>query len=97
MWKLSVLLILVAVEVTWAGPGALDKMDTCCFSFAANPVNHKKIQSFYRTPSSCRRPGVVFKTLANFSFCMDPSKKNTKRVIQILQHRQKAAEMLKRL
>ncbi|XP_054914502.1 C-C motif chemokine 3-like [Poeciliopsis prolifica] len=58
--------------------------DNCCFDFFKNPMDKKRMSSYYRTDPRCTVAGVILMTLKGREICVDPNESWVKKVMNFV-------------
>ncbi|XP_015414325.1 PREDICTED: C-C motif chemokine 22 isoform X1 [Myotis davidii] len=67
------------------GPyGANVEDSVCCRDYARRPLPPRLVKYYYWTSDSCRRPGVVLRTIKDREICADPRVHWVKKILQNL-------------
>ncbi|XP_001511328.1 C-C motif chemokine 22 [Ornithorhynchus anatinus] len=87
---LVVLVLVASLPSGQAVPYATNLEDSiCCTEFVKWPVRFRYLTEFYFTSLSCRRRGVVLKTVKNLEICADPQIPWVKKAIDLLKLKKK--------
>ncbi|NXO21356.1 CCL5 protein, partial [Cisticola juncidis] len=58
----------------------------CCFSFTSRPIPRSRIQSAYRTSTSCAMQAVILITKNGRQICADPKAHWVQKQLEHLEH-----------
>ncbi|XP_038609276.1 C-C motif chemokine 22 [Tachyglossus aculeatus] len=87
---LVALALVASLPLAQAVPYAANLEDSvCCTEFVKWPVRYRYLTDFYFTSLSCRRRGIVLKTVKNLEICADPQMSWVKKAIHLLKSKKK--------
>ncbi|XP_077021231.1 C-C motif chemokine 3-like [Tamandua tetradactyla] len=79
MKVLTALLFFLLCTTALCSPGSYSGQDRvhtpsiCCLSLISQPIPCKSVIAYFRTSSTCSKPGIIFLTKKNRQICVNPS------------------------
>ncbi|KAM5263613.1 C-C motif chemokine 22 [Ctenodactylus gundi] len=81
----ALVLFSVMLRATDTAPYGANVQDSiCCRDFIRHTLPLRVVKAFYWTSDSCRRPGVVLKTIKDREICANPRVPWVKSILQRL-------------